>query len=157
MTRNGDDLIRWLLDGDAVIRWQVLRDLLGARDGTVERERRKIASEGWGARLLVRQDPQGSWGGGFYNPKWTTTTYTMLLLRDFGLPPSNGQARRACSLLLDNGLQPDGGVNFGRADRSETPLQLLVPTQPFRLADSMVISSIGLTSLQKTKTSCNKP
>ena len=120
MTRNGDDVIRWLLDGDTAIRWQVLRDLLGATEGTVEGERRKIAREGWGALLLDRQDPEGTWGGGLYNPKWTSTTYTMLLLRDFGLPPSNEQAQRACSLLLDNGLRPDGGVNFGRADRSET-------------------------------------
>jgi len=118
--RNGDDVIRWLLEGDAAIRWQVLRDLLGATEGTVERERQKIAREGWGARLLARQDPQGTWGGGLYNPKWTSTTYTMLLLRDFGLPPSNEQAQRACSLLLDHGLRPDGGVNFGRAERSET-------------------------------------
>jgi hypothetical protein len=120
VTRNNDDVIRWLLDGDAAIRWQVMRDLLGASEGTVERERRKVAREGWGARLLARQDPQGTWGGGLYNPKWISTTYTMLLLRDFGLPPSNQQAQKACSLLLDNGLRPDGGVNFERADRSET-------------------------------------
>jgi hypothetical protein len=37
----------------------------------------------------------------------------MLLLRDFGLAPSNPQARRACTLLLDHGLQPDGGINYG--------------------------------------------
>lgn len=120
MTRNGDNVIRWLLDGDAAIRWQVLRDLLGAPDGTVERERGKVASEGWGARLLARQDPQGTWGGGLYTPKWTSTTYTMLLLRDFGLPPNNEQAQRACSLLLNNGLRSDGGVNFFRASQSET-------------------------------------
>jgi len=79
-----------------------------------------VAREGWGARLLALQDPEGTWGGGLYSPKWTSTTYTMLLLRDFGLPPSNPQARRACSLLLENGLRPDGGVNFGRTDRSES-------------------------------------
>ncbi|MFY9822106.1 MAG: hypothetical protein WAM82_12040, partial [Thermoanaerobaculia bacterium] len=62
MTRTDDGVIRWLLDGDAAIRWQVLRDLLGAAEGTVERERRKIAIEGWGARLLALQDPQGTWG-----------------------------------------------------------------------------------------------
>jgi len=120
VTRNGNNVIRWLLEGDAAIRWQVLRDLLGSTEGAVERERRKIAREGWGARLLARQDPRGTWGGGLYTPKWTSTTYTMLLLRDLGLPPSNGQAQRACSLLLDNGLRPDGGVNFARTDRSET-------------------------------------
>jgi hypothetical protein len=113
-------VIRWLLNGDPAIRWQVLRDLLGAAEGTVERERRRIARKGWGARLLARQDPQGTWGGGLYNPKWTSTTYTMLLLRDFGLMPSNPQAHRACRRLLDAGLRSDGGIGFGRTDRSET-------------------------------------
>jgi hypothetical protein len=111
---------RWLLAGDPAVRWQVMRDLLGATDRAVERARSRIAREGWGARLLARQDPQGTWAGGLYTPKWTSTTYTMLLLRDFGLPPSNEQAQRACPLLLDNGLRPDGGVNFVRGARAET-------------------------------------
>jgi hypothetical protein len=118
--RNDDPVIRWLLAGDAAIRWQVLRDLLGSPVRTVERERQKVAREGWGARLLARQDPDGTWGGGLYNPKWTSTFYTMLLLRDFGLPPSNELGRKACAILLDNGLRPDGGVNFGGAKRGET-------------------------------------
>jgi hypothetical protein len=111
--------IRWLVDGDPAIRWQALRDLAGAPAGTVERERRKIAREGWGARLLAKQDRSGLWAagksgdGGLYSPKWTSTTYTMLLLRDFGLPPCNPHARKACQLLLDGGLQPDGGINYG--------------------------------------------
>lgn len=54
-----------------------------------------------------------------YNPKWTSTTYTMLLFRDFGLLPTTRQAHTACELLLDEGLRSDGGVNFG-SDRSET-------------------------------------
>ncbi len=118
--------IRWLLDGDPAIRWQVLRDLLGAGDREVERERRKVAREGWAARLLAKQDPDGRWAGGkssdggLYSPKWISTTYTMLLLRDLGLPAGNRQARRACKLLLDGGLQKDGGVNYGWGGRSET-------------------------------------
>ena len=58
--------------------------------------------------------------GGLYSPKWISTTYTMLLLRDFGLPANNGQARKACALLLDRGLQRDGGINYGWRGRSET-------------------------------------
>ncbi|HEU5040433.1 MAG TPA: hypothetical protein VFT84_06415 [Gemmatimonadales bacterium] len=114
-----DETIGWLLDGDPAIRWQTLRDLVGAAESTVERVRRRIAREGWGARLLARQGQRGTWAAGrssdagLYSPKWTSTTYTLLTLRDFGLPPSNRQARKACSLLLDHGLQPDGGVNFG--------------------------------------------
>jgi len=119
-SRPGEDrAIQWLLDGDPAIRWQALRDLVGAQKRTVERERRKVARDGWGARLLAKQDPEGTWAGGLssdgglYSPKWTSTHYTMLLLRDFGLPASNRQARKACALLLDRGLQRDGGINYG--------------------------------------------
>lgn len=111
--------IEWLLAGDPAIRWQTLRDLVGAPGPTVERERARIAREGWGARLLEKQDPGGAWeagksgDGGLYTPKWTSTTYTMLLLRDFGLPANNRQARRACKLLLEQGLRDDGGIGYG--------------------------------------------
>jgi hypothetical protein len=114
-----DASIPWLLAGDPAIRSQVQRDLLGEPDRTVERERQKVARAGWGRRLLAKQDSRGSWAsrkssdGGLYSPKWTSTTYTMLLLRDFGLSPSNRQARKACRLLLDGGLQRDGGINYG--------------------------------------------
>ena len=114
-----DGVIQWLLAGDPAVRWQVLRDLVRAAERTVERERRKVARDGWGARLLARQDHEGRWAsrqssdGGLYSPKWTSTTYTMLLLRDFGLAANNRQARKACRLLLDGGLQRDGGINYG--------------------------------------------
>jgi hypothetical protein len=113
------ETIHWLLDGDPAIRWQTLRDLAGADERAVERERRKVARDGWGARLLAKQDLAGTWAsrrssdGGLYSPKWTSTTYTMLLLRDFGLAANNRQARKACRRLLDGGHQPDGGINYG--------------------------------------------
>src|SRR5437773_248404 len=129
--RSGTDrTIPWLLGGDPAIRWQTLRDLVGANDRPVERERSKIARAGWGRRLLARQDLEGTWAGGpspqtgLYSPKWISTTYTMLLLRDFGLPVNNRQAHKACTLLLDRGLQRDGGINYGTwaqwTRRSET-------------------------------------
>jgi hypothetical protein len=95
-----------------------LRDLVGGAEQAVERERRKISLDGWGADLLALQDAAGAWAGresgdgGFYSPKCTSTTYTMLL-RDFGLPASNRQARKACKVLLDEGLQPDGSISYG--------------------------------------------
>ena len=123
MNGSSNNVIRWLLNGDPAIRWQVMRDVIGAAERTVERERRKVASDGWGARLLAGQDPKGTWAGGLssegglYSPKWISTTYTMLLLRDFGLPATHRQARKACALLLDGGLQPDGGINYGISAR----------------------------------------
>lgn len=125
-TPAADRVIQWLLEGDPAIRWQTLRDLAGAAERAVAQEQQKIAREGWGARLLARQDPEGTWAGGLssdgglYSPKWISTTYTMLLLRDFGLPTANRQARKACTLLLDRGLQRDGGINYGWRGRSET-------------------------------------
>lgn len=108
-----DATIQWLLDGDPAIRWQTLHDLVGAAERTVEREQGRVERDGWGARLLAKQDPNGMWAGGLYSPKWTSTTYTMLMLRDFGLAANNRQARKACTLLLERGLQRDGGINYG--------------------------------------------
>ncbi len=118
--------VSWLLDGDPAIRWQALRDLVGASRRTVEWERSRIATHGWGARLLAKQDPRGTWAGGkssdggLYSPKWISTTYTMLLLRDFGLAPDSQAARKACELLLDRGLRRDGGIGYGSWSQSET-------------------------------------
>ena len=124
MIREPDSPVQWLLDGDPAIRWQALRDLVRADERTVVRERARVASEGWGARLLAKQSRDGRWAAagsrgrkssdaGLYTPKWTSTTYTMLLLRDFGLPADNDRAQRACVPLLEVGLQPDGGVSYG--------------------------------------------
>src|ERR1700758_2050379 len=104
-------VIHWLLQGDPSIRWQVLRDLLGADASAVERERRKISRDGWGARLLAKQNAAGTWARGrsaavLYSPKWISTTYTMLLLRDLGLSPNAQAAQRPFKPLLDGGLQP---------------------------------------------------
>ena len=39
---NTDAPIQWLLKGDPAIRWQTLRDLVGATDRTFDRERRRF-------------------------------------------------------------------------------------------------------------------
>lgn len=119
-----DSLVDWLLAGDPAIRWQTLRDL---QDRPFQREQRRVAAEGWGARLLALQDADGRWGGGIYTPKWTSTTYTLLLLRDMGLP-GNPLVLKACRRLLDEGFWRDGGINYypRRATRSETCITAMV-------------------------------
>lgn len=110
--KTNDPILTWLLAGDPAIRWQTLRDLCNAGFGRILKEQEKISSEGWGARLLARQAASGLWGGGLYGPKWISTTYTMLLLRQFGLAPDHPQALKACKLLMDEGFYHDGGINF---------------------------------------------
>src|ERR1700728_3916549 len=54
--------IRWLLDSDPAIRWQVMRDLTGEAPNVIAAERSRVATEGWGAQLLARQSATGNWG-----------------------------------------------------------------------------------------------
>ena len=94
-------VVDWLLDADPSIRWQVLRDLADAPAGEVAAERARVAGEGWGARLLALQGADGRWGGAAWNRGWDSTLHALLLLRDFGLDPASGEARRAVSLVRD--------------------------------------------------------
>lgn len=115
------ELQEWLLEGDPAVRWQVQRDLLDAPPEQVAAERARVAQEGWGQRLLDLQEPTGMWGGGLYTPKWTSTTYTLLLLRRLGLAPGHPQALTGCRLLLEKGLAADGGLDYWRTRKeSET-------------------------------------
>jgi hypothetical protein len=53
------DVIGWLLEGDPAIRWQVLRDLVNAPAGDVAAGRGRVEHDGWGARILALEDPDG--------------------------------------------------------------------------------------------------
>ncbi len=177
-------VIDWLLDSDPSIRWQVMRDLTAEPEETVAAERSRVATEGWGARLLALQGPDGQWGRdvlpsnvtneglpdvatrkllrdlqnvsleelsayldidlptltswengepdpddersekyrgvvkwmadsiGTYNPAWTSTTYTLLLLREMGLDPGSEQALRAVTLVRDNSKWDHDGQDY---------------------------------------------
>ncbi len=94
-------VIQWLLDSDPSIRWQVMRDLIGAPTEEVAAERAKVATEGWGARLLALQGADGSWAGEAWNRGWDSTMHVLTLLRELGLDPASDEARRAVSLVRD--------------------------------------------------------
>jgi hypothetical protein len=83
--------IKWLLDADPAIRWQVMRDLTGDSLTAIAAERSCVASEGWGAKLLARQTPAGIWRGGQWD---LVTLYSLVVLKDLGLDPASKQARR---------------------------------------------------------------
>ena len=95
-------VIPWLLDSDPSIRWQVMRDLIGAPADEVAAERAKVATEGWGAKLLSLQGADGSWAGVAWNHGWDSTMHVLMLLRDMGLDPMSEQARRAVGLVRDH-------------------------------------------------------
>jgi hypothetical protein len=92
----------WLLDSDPAIRWQVMRDLTDEPADAVAAERSRVATEGWGARLLALQAPDGLWAGRPWSQDWTDTFHVLELLRRFGLDPESEQARRAISLVREH-------------------------------------------------------
>ncbi len=95
--------LKWLLDSDPAIRWQVMRDLSGEAPGTIVAERTRVATEGWGAQLLAAQAPAGHWGDAPSGwradlPKQDRslliTLYALVALMDLGLDPDSKQARK---------------------------------------------------------------
>ena len=94
-------VIRWLLDSDPSIRWQAMRDLIGAPAEEVAAERARVATEGAGARLLALQGADGSWAGAAWNRGWDSTMHVLSLLRELGLDPASDEARRAVGLVRD--------------------------------------------------------
>lgn len=86
--------IRWLLDSDPAIRWQVMQDLTGETPERVAAERSRVATEGWGARLLALQSPAGNWGTPQQDRGLLMTLYSLVLFKDFGLDPGSRQARK---------------------------------------------------------------
>jgi len=90
--------------GDAAIRWQTLRDLKGAAERTVRVSRGASPRQAGARGLLALQDADGRWAGGIYTPKWTSTTYTMVLLASLGLAPGHPQAMRACQVAARYGF-----------------------------------------------------
>ena len=121
-----DDVIGWLMEGDPSVRWQTERDLMNRETSRYESTRNRITSDGWGKRLLDLQDPSGTWGGGLYGPKWTSTTYTLLLLRRLGLSPRNDAAIAGSLRLLDDADWVDGGVSYWTRPLAERCVNAMV-------------------------------
>jgi hypothetical protein len=86
--------MKWLLDSDPSIRWQVMRDLSDEVPNAIEAERARVATEGWGAQLLARQSPAGYWGGAKEDRGLLVTLYSLVVLKDLGLDPASKQARK---------------------------------------------------------------
>ncbi len=127
----GTEVVDWLLDGDPAVRWQTMSDLLGAPAEQVAAQRARIATEGWGARLLALRDPDGQWDGGACFPRriaddwaagiepdfsrgqpWTATLPTLVLLKDLGLDPASPVARETTRLVAANCRWEHDGQKF---------------------------------------------
>jgi hypothetical protein len=94
-----EDVATWLLEADPAICWQAQRDVLDAAPVDWQATRSRVATEGFGAALLARQDPEGTWAGGAFFPAgffespeagspgqpWVATTWALKDLREWGV------------------------------------------------------------------------
>lgn len=125
------DVYEWLLDSDPAVRWQVMRDLTDQPEHTVSAERARVAKEGWGARLLSLQGEDGQWAGGAHFPSdfswaqvergddgrmknqpWTATSWSLSLLKTFGLDPDSTEAKTAVDAVRENSRWDHDGQPF---------------------------------------------
>ena len=116
------NVLDWLLESDPAIRWQVLCDLTDAPSETVEAERARVATEGWGTQLLALQGQDGQWAGGALFPQgkwdrnepqpWTATAYALVDLQDFGVDPRNEKVRRAVAQVRKQSRWEHAGQPF---------------------------------------------
>ncbi|EAR24545.1 hypothetical protein A20C1_12977 [marine actinobacterium PHSC20C1] len=114
------DVMNWLLDSDPAIRWQVLRDLADAPADEVTAERSRVATTGWGAKLLDLQGVDGQWASGTYFPEhddqpgqpWTATAFSLQLLRELGVSPASSRVRTALAKVRENSRWEYDGSRF---------------------------------------------
>src|SRR5690242_5728356 len=116
------NVLDWLTDADPAIRWQALRDLGAAPAAIVATERARVATEGWGERILALQGEDGLWAGGALFPAqraglakgqpWTATAYSLVLLQDFGIDPANHRVRRALARVRESARWEHAGQPF---------------------------------------------
>lgn len=119
----GMDAIEYLMTGDPAIRWQVMRDLTDASDDEVAAERARVATEGWGARMLAEQGDDGRWDGGTYRPgwadesrpffdAWTATHFSLQSLTEYGLDPASDEARSAVARAAEGARWEYNGAPY---------------------------------------------
>lgn len=118
------EIIAWLLDGDVSIQYQTYRDLLNIDKPQL---RKRIEREGWGAKFLSYRKPDGHWGKRFYEPKWISTHYTLLDLKNLCIAPKNKIIRETINLIFKSEKGPDGGIKpIGALQQSDVCINGMV-------------------------------
>lgn len=129
MTKRGEswkavlkaDSTAWLLGEDNPgVRRLALTNLLGkpASDPDVGRAGREAMETGVIAKILTRQNPDGSWGepGMFYRSKYKGTVWQLVVLAQLGADGRDERIRRACESILAQSQDPgSGGFAFDAA------------------------------------------
>ncbi len=97
-------MLAWLMEGDPVVRFQAMRDLLDAPEAAWKKEQARIPLHGWGRQFLDAQDANGNWP----SSRWTGNVWTLTLLAHLGAPADTRLADGFQSVA--GSLMPKGAV-----------------------------------------------
>jgi hypothetical protein len=100
-------IISWLLEGDVSVQYQTYRDLSDIDKPSLHKN---IATEGWGLQFLSCRGQNGHWGQSFYQPKWISTHYTLLDLKNLNISPDNKIIKETLDIIFNTEKGPDGGI-----------------------------------------------
>jgi hypothetical protein len=146
-----DKILAWLLEeNNPSVRYLTLTTLLDRApdDPEVLAARESIMTQGVVAKLLEKQNGDGSWvdPGRFYTDKYHGAVWNLITLAEFTADPSNEQVKKACEFILHSSYNPEnGGFSTAESARTKSGLvSLIVPC----LTGNMVFALIKLGYLE---------
>jgi hypothetical protein len=110
-----DARLKWLLDGDVSVQYLTHLLLLDSPSEVLHQLQARIESEGWGKQFLEARNPSGHWGLWFYQKKWTCTHYSLLEMKEFGMPRHVPACREMVLRAFDECMLTNGAVNFAKS------------------------------------------
>jgi hypothetical protein len=109
-----NEIINWLLDGDVSIQYMTHKYILRSDQTVLDQLQNRIATEGFGKKFLSCRSENGHWGLHFYQPKWTSTHYTLMDLKNLCVPVSLAPCREMVTRMFNECMNSDGGVNLSK-------------------------------------------
>lgn len=109
-----DKVLHWLLDeSDPCARLATFKLLQGKIDADpdVQSARASAMNTGTIGRILLKQNPDGSFGDmeRFYLDKYKGTVWTLLVLAELDADPMDVRIRKACEFIMEHSQDPDSG------------------------------------------------
>jgi prenyltransferase/squalene oxidase-like repeat protein len=119
--RVSPEIRRWLTgpNSDPSVRARFWHEVEGRspNDSRVRTAAKAIGREGWAARLLEHQWPDGHWvtpgtsGAELYRPKYIVTNWVAIVLADLGMKRADARIRRTAELIMNRWSQKGGDLD----------------------------------------------
>lgn len=110
-------IYQWLLDSDPSLQYLAEKNLKisGLKENELDMLQRNIENSGYGRLYLNTRNPDGHWGSYYYQPKWTSTHYALLDMKNLGMPQSQLACKEIVFRMFDECMYDDGGINLAKS------------------------------------------